>query len=188
MKLGNNTVFKHLTRDSLPNNHVLFWDTSLPAAAIFNHPNSDMRRAAIGFIERLIKEKICIAFSSILLDEFTQVAVINELKKSQLSGNRARKVLSEKKEEIIKPHLRDIQKNVTALKDILDKFKSNSRVIFPTEPGIITKSLELQCQYQLERADSIHVATMLYGSQNHIACFDRHDYGKIKDLNIWCKY
>ncbi|MFA5747413.1 MAG: hypothetical protein WC926_05095 [Candidatus Paceibacterota bacterium] len=188
MKLGNNTFFRHLQKDKLPQNKVLFWDTSLPAAAIFNHPNSDMRKGAINFIDRLAKEKIYIAFSSVLFDEFTQVSVINELKKSQLSKSQAKKALLEKNEKIIRPHINDIQRNILALHNILSKFKLNHRVVFPIEPGIISKSLELLCQYQLERADSIHIATMLYGAQSDIACFDKHDFGKVEGLNLWCKY
>lgn len=188
MKLGNNTFLKHLKTDNLPENNVLFWDTSLPAAAIFHHEESDMRNAAIGFIDRLVKEKTYIAFSSILFDEFIHIATINELKKSQISKKQAKKALQEKDEVIIKPHIEDIQKNMIALNDILSKFKNNLKVIFPSEPGIISKALELQCKYKLERADSIHIATMLYGAQRDIACFDRKDFGIVDGLNIYCRY
>lgn len=188
MKLGNNTFLKHLQKDELPQNKVLFWDTSLPVAAIFNHPNSDMRKAAIDFIERLVKEGIYIAFSSVLFDEFIHIAVINELKKSQASVNKAKNALSKKNEAIIRPHINDIQKNFIALNDILGKFRNRLRVVFPSEPGIISKALELLCEHKLERADSIHIATMLYGSQCDIASFDRNDFSKISGINIWCKY
>lgn len=188
MPLGNNTFLKHLNKDPLPENNVLFWDTSLPVAAIFHHEESSMRKGAIDFIDRLIKERTYIAFSSVLFDEFIHVAIINELKKSQASRSQARKALREKNETIIRPHIDDIQKNMVALNDILSKFKSNLRVIFPSEPGIIRKALELQCKYKLERADSIHIATMLFGTQRDIACFDRHDFGKVDGLNIWCRF
>jgi len=188
MKLGNNTILKHLQKDQFPQNKILFWDTSLPATAIFNHPDSYARKAAINFIDRLVKEKVYVAFSSILFDEFTQIAAINELKKSQASKNQAKKALLEKNEKVIAPHINDIQKNIIALHNILGKFKLNYRVIFPIEPGIISKSLELLCRYQLDRADSIHIATMLYGSQGDIACFDRNDFGRVEGINLWCKY
>jgi len=58
----------------------------------------------------------------------------------------------------LRPHIDDIQKNMVALNDILSKFKGNLRVIFPSEPGIIRKALELQCEYKLD------------------------------GLNIWCKF
>ncbi len=188
MKLGNNTFLKHIKNDNLPENNVLFWDTSLPASAIFHHEESDRRKATIEFINRLIKEKTYIAFSSILFDEFIHVAIKNELMKAQLSNKERKRVLVEKNGAFIKPHIEDIQKDMTALNDILSKFKGNHKVIFPTESGIVAKALELQCQYKLERADSIHIATMLYGSQRDIACFDRTDFGKVDGLNIWCKY
>lgn len=188
MKLGDNTFLKHLSKDSLPENNVLFWDTSLPASAIFQHPESDKRKAAIDFINRLIKEKTYIAFSSILFDEFLHIAAIIELKKSQFTRKKAQAALSRKDQKIIEPHIVDIQKNMVALNDILSKFKDNFRVVFPTEPGIVGKALELQCKYKLERADSIHIATMLFGAQRDIACFDRHDFGQVNGLNIWCSY
>ena len=188
MKLGNNTFLKHLKKDNLPGNNVLFWDTSLPASAIFHHKDSNQRKAAIDFIDRLVKEKTHIAFSSILFDEFIHVATIVELKKSQPSKSQARKALQEKNITIIQPHIADIQKNMIALNNILSKFEGNSRVIFPSEPGIISKALELQCQYKLERADSFHIATMLYGTQRDIGCFDRKDFGRVDGLNVWCNY
>jgi predicted nucleic acid-binding protein len=187
MKLGSNTFLKNLKKDTLPDN-VLFWDTSLPASAIFNNPHSDQRKAAIDFINRLMMEKTYIAFSSILFDEFTHVSIINELEKSQGSKSQARKVLSTNNFKMIKPHLSDIQKNMQALNDIVGKFQGNHRVIFPCEVGIVSKALEIQCKYNLQRADSIHIATMLFGSQRDIACFDRHDFGKVDGLNLWCKY
>ncbi|MFH0772328.1 MAG: hypothetical protein V1933_06885 [Candidatus Omnitrophota bacterium] len=188
MKSGNSTFLKHLVKDSLPENNVLFWDTSLPASAIFQHSESDKRKAAINFIDRLIKEKTYVAFSSILFDEFLHVATINELKKSQYSRAKAQAALIRKDQKIIKPHIADIQRNMAALNDILSKFKSNFRVIFPTESGIVGKALELQCQYKLERADSVHIATMLFGAQRDIACFDRNDFGQVNGLNLWCLY
>lgn len=187
-KLGNNTFFKHLEKDSLPENNLLFWDTSLPAAAIFHHQESDMRKAAIDFIDRLIKERTYIAFSSILFDEFTHIAVRNELVKSQGTRSQAKKALETSNRKVIEPHIEDIQNNMTALNDILSKFKGNHRVIFPSEPGVIKAALQLQCDYQLRWADSIHIATMLYGTQRNIACFDRRDFGKVDGLNLWCKY
>jgi len=188
MKCGNNTFLKHLKNDNLPENNLLFWDTSLPASAIFQHKESDRRKAAIEFIDRLIKEKTYIAFSSVLFDEFIHIAIKNELMKAQLSRKESNRALSEKNERIIKPHIEDIQKNMTALNEILSKFKGNLRVIFPTESGIVAKALELQCTHKLDRADSIHIATMLYGSQRDIACFDTRDFGRVDGLNIWCKY
>ena len=187
-KLGNSTFFKHLKKDSLPENNLLFWDTSLPAAAIFHHHESDMRKAAIDFIDRLIKERTYIAFSSILFDEFTHIAVRNELIKSQGTRSQANKALETSNRKVIEPHIEDIQNNMTALNDILSKFKGNHRVIFPSEPGVIKTALKLQCDYQLRRADSIHIATMLYGAQRNIACFDRRDFGKVDGLNLWCKF
>ncbi|MFH1868675.1 MAG: hypothetical protein ABH843_06865 [Candidatus Omnitrophota bacterium] len=147
-----------------------------------------MRKAAIEFIDRLIKEKTYIAFSSVLFDEFIYIAMRNELSKSQTSRTQAEKALRKKDEKIIRPHIKDIQNNMTILNDILSKFKNNLKVIFPSEPGIIAKALELQCKYKLERADSIHIATMLYGSQRDMACFDRKDFGRVDGLNIWCKF
>ncbi|MFH0931877.1 MAG: hypothetical protein V1890_08080 [Candidatus Zixiibacteriota bacterium] len=187
MKLGVSTFLKHLVKDSLPQN-VLFWDTSLPASAIFLHPQSDQRKAAINFIDRLIKEKTYIAFSSILFDEFLHIVSLIELEKSQFSRKKAQAALTRKDRSIIEPHIADIQKNMVALNDILSKFTGNFKVVFPTEPGIVGKALELQCVYKLERADSIHIATMLYGAQRDIACFDRNDFGQVDGLNIWCKY
>jgi len=188
MKLGNNTFLKHLKIDSLPQNNVLFWDTSLVVAAIFNHPQSDMRKSAIDFIDRLVKEKTYIACSSVLIEEFVQLSILNELKKSQGSRTQARKALEKKDDKIINPHLGDIEKNIVAMNDIFSKFKDNLRIVLPSESGIVKKALELQCIYQLERADSLHIATMLFGSQRDIACFDRNDFGKVDGLNIWCRY
>lgn len=82
MILGNNTFLKDLQKSDLPQD-VIFWDTSLPASAIFKHDNHLKRKAAQDFIERLIKEGAYIAFSSVLLDEFTHIAIRNELMKSQ---------------------------------------------------------------------------------------------------------
>ena len=31
-------------------------------------------------------------------------------------------------------------------------------------------------------------ATMLFGSQRDMACFDRQDFGKVDGVNLWCKY
>ena len=93
MQLGNNTFLKHLNKDPLPENNILFWDTSLPVAAIFHHEESNMRKAAIEFIDRLIKEKTYIAFSSVLFDEFIYIAMRNELSKSQTSRTQAEKAL-----------------------------------------------------------------------------------------------
>lgn len=188
MKLGNNTFLKHLSKDSLPENNVLFWDTSLPATAIFKHEQSQARKAAINFLDRLVKDGTYIAFSSVLIEEFVYVSIRTELIKSQGTGAQVQKALKKRDIKIITPHLNDIQKNITALNDILSKFKGRSRVVLPTEPGIVTKALELQCQYQLERADSIHIATMLFGSQRDIACFDKNDFGRVDGLNIWCGY
>lgn len=188
MKCGNNTFLKHLKKDVLPENNVLFWDTSLPATAIFNHKQSDQRKATIEFIERLVKEKTYIAFSSILFDEFIHISIRNELKKAHGSSSKARKVLASKDPALILPHAKDIQNNMTALNGILAKFKNNLRVIFPAEPGIIAKALELQCQYGLDQADAFHIATMLYGSQRDIACFDRKDFCRVDGLNLWCQW
>ena len=77
---------------------------------------------------------------------------------------------------------------MVVLNDILSKFKGRLRVIFPSEPGIVKEALNLQCRYKLERADAIHIATMLFGKQRDIACFDRHDFGRVDGLNLWCKY
>lgn len=188
MKLGNNTFLRHLAKDSLPEHNILFWDTSLPASAIFQHEQSDQRKAAIDFIDRLIKEKTYIAFSSILFDEFVKISMRNELIKSLGSRAQVNKALQNKDEKYIRPHIKDIQKNMTALNDILSKFHGNLKVIFPSEPGIISKALELKCQYQLEDSDSLHIATMLFGSQRDIAGFDRHDFSKVDGLNLWCKF
>jgi predicted nucleic acid-binding protein len=188
MKLGNNTFLKRLKTDPLPENNILFWDTSLPASAIFQHEKSDQRKAAIDFIDRLIKEKTYVAFSSILFDEFVKISMRNELMKSLGTRSQADKVLANKDEKYILPHVKDIQKNMTALNDILSKFKNNLKVIFPSEPGIISKALEIKCQYKLEDSDSIHIATMLFGVQRDIACFDRKDFGKVDGLNLWCMH
>lgn len=188
MILGNNTFLKHLTKDTLPENNVLFWDTSLPAAAIFHHKESYMRKAAIDFIDRLIKENTHIAFSSILFEEFVDVATRIEIMKSQGTKSKADKAIFNHDAKIIEPHIKDIQSNIIALNDILSKFKNNHKVIFPVEAGIVTKALQLKCQYKLHRADSIHIATMLFGSQRDIACFDRQDFGRVDGLNIWCKF
>ncbi|MCK5659088.1 MAG: type II toxin-antitoxin system VapC family toxin [Alphaproteobacteria bacterium] len=188
MKLGNNTRLKNLRKDQLSQTSILFWDTSLPVQAIFHHKDSIGRKAAIDFIDRIIKEKIYVAFSSVLFDEFIYVATRNELIKSQFTKNQVKKVLERKDEKIIAPHIKDIQKNMAALNEILSRLNKNFKVIFPCEPGIIAKALELQCEYKLERADSIHIATMLYGSQKDIACFDRKDFGRVDGLNIWCRY
>lgn len=187
-KLGNNTFLKHLQRDNLPENNVLFWDTSLPATAIFHHKESDKRKAAIDFIDRLIKENTYIAFSSILFDEFSYIAVENEIIKSQGTRSQARKAISRQDSKVIKPHIEDIQRNMKILNDILSKFKNSHKVVFPIESGIMTKALELQCDCKLYRADSIHIATMLYASQRDIACFDRKDFGRVDGLNLWCKF
>lgn len=188
MKLGNNTFLKHLSKDNLPENNLLYWDTSLPATAIFNHPENVKRKASIAFIDRLVKEKTYNAISSILIEEFIIISVRNELKKSQGSRSRADKAWREGDEKIIQPHLEDIKKNIIALNDIIGKFGARLRIVLTNDPTIISKALALQCQYKLERADSIHIATMLVASQRDIACFDRNDFGKVDGLNIWCKY
>lgn len=188
LELGNNTFLRNLKTDSLPENNPLYWDTSLPVAAIFHHPESEKRKASIEFIDRLIKERTYIAASTVLIEEFTTLSIRNELIKSQGTKSQVDKVLREKNQEIIQPHLADIKKNIIALNDIISKFGTKMRIILPNEPSIVVKALELQYQYKLERADSIHIATMLVASQRDIACFDRHDFGKVVGLNIWCKY
>ncbi|OIO81309.1 MAG: hypothetical protein AUJ89_01045 [Candidatus Omnitrophica bacterium CG1_02_43_210] len=188
MKLGNNTFLKNLKKDNLPENNILFWDTSLLVAAIIHHEQSDMRKAAIDFIDRLVKERTHVAFSSILIDEFIYVSTINELKKSQGTKSQAKKALERKDNLVIMPHIKDIENNMVALNNIISKFGTRLRLIIPNEAGIVTKALELQCKYRLDRADSIHIATMLFGSQRDIGCFDRHDFCKVDGINIWCKY
>jgi len=175
---------KHLKYDKLP--LIIFWDTSLLAHAIFGHERSTIKKSAIEFIDKLVKEKINIAFSSILFDEFIRIACRKELIRSKFTKTQARKALQKKDPVIIKPHINDIKKDVTALYDILSKFEGRSTVIYPIDPDLVATALELQCQYKLEWADSFHIATVLFGNQKDIVAFDK-DFHNVKDLYIWCK-
>ncbi len=181
-------ICKHLFRDPLPEKKIIFWDTSFAVAAVFEREKTRRGMAAINFIQRLQKEKAIIAFSSILFDEFLQIALRAELIRSQGSRSKADRALQEGNAMVIRPHIKDIQKDMEALGAILSKFEYRPYVIFPTETGLVENALDLRCNYCLAHADSIHIASMFYGEEKNMVSFDREDFGKIAGISLWCKF
>jgi len=182
----NNPIIKHLLKDPIETK-IMFIDTSAIASAIFGCPKSQKKQATVEFFERLRKEKISLAFSSVLYDEFMVVAIDNETEKSLLGSKSGRRKQILNNPELLLPHLADINKSVKILYDILSKFQGRNFAIFPTEPTVAKKILEVKSTYKLELADAIHIGTMLEGNQKNFASFDE-DFKQIKGINLWWRY
>lgn len=189
MTSGNRAILKHLINDNIPTDQVFYFDTNFAVSAIFQDQKKSFRhQAIIKFIKRLLEAKVSIACSSVLYHEFIRVTIRNELKRAQHSRRAIKQALDAGKPGIILPHIKDIENNMQALGELLSKFGTRRRVIFPTEPGMVKLILELRCKYKLDEADAIHLGTMLFGKNKNFISFDRNDFNRIPGINLWCKH
>ncbi|MBU1044768.1 MAG: PIN domain-containing protein [Candidatus Omnitrophica bacterium] len=189
MTSGNRATLKHLLNDKIPLDQVFHFDTNFVISALVQEEqNSYRQKATIQFIKKLLDAKVQIACASILFEEFFRVALRVELKKGLYSKKEIDRAMSGGKSKIISYHIKDVEKNMLLLNELLSKFGSRRRVILPTEPKIIEKILETRCKYSLHEADAFHLGTMLFGNHKNFISFDKKDYAKVEGINLWCLY
>ena len=206
---------KHLKFHQLPEDKIIFWDTSFVISALFppsperiktlksgKRLNDEEREelcrlefdkhkhdVSIDFIERLIEENINIAFSSILFQEAyfaIQYIVLDEVYKDRGKTKEELK----KDPSILSNHISSIMKNWNLFMALLSKFKSRIFPITPSDSLIIKKTLDIRVKYKLEPNDSLHIGTVLagrIGKENDIVSFDSHfrDVALLEGLNVW---
>jgi len=185
MKLGSNTFSKHLKTDQF-SEPLIFWDTSFPAAIILEI--GTRRDAAIYFAEKLLKDNVCIAFSTHLCSEMVNLIVINKVMLGEgLKSNKEAKKVIDKDPSIISSYIQDIHEAVDNFYGLLGLFKDRFYAILPTEPVVAKSIVEIKTKYKLNQGDAMHIGTMLTSQQRDIAAFD-DDFYKVDGINIWCKY
>lgn len=117
-----------------------------------------------------------------------KASIENELRRGEYRKKEINRALNGYNSKIISYHIKDIENNMILLNELLSKFGTRRRVIFPTEPGMVEKILETRCKYKLLEADSIHLGSMLFGGHKNLISFDRKDFEKIPGINLWCKH
>lgn len=192
---------KRLLYDDLPKSRVIFWDTNFVIDALFP-PNVERKNelqtkadktpltseesleykrikfleqrhgVSVDFLERLIKEKMNVAFSSILFTEVYFFCKYIELDKIYKDKEKTRVALKNNP-RILLTHTPEILKKWDIFMELLSKFKSRIFAINPSEAIIIQEVLRMRYQYCLTPNDSFHVGTVLAGKHKDIIAFDK---------------
>jgi len=205
---------KRLLVHSLPQDKIIFIDTSFIIDALF-YPNTERLKnleikkrrndheereyhklqfhmhkhdVSVKFVERLIKEKINITFSSILFHEFYFASKYIELDKVFKDRKKTQEALK-KDPKILSEYIPDILKNWNLFMDLLGKFKGRIFPITPSDPNIIKETLRIRTTYGLQPNDSLHLGTIIAGNIKDIVVFDfKFREAAINEgLNVWYK-
>lgn len=199
---------KRLLHDDFPKSKIIFWDTNFVIDALFS-PSAERKnelqikasgapltpeeeeeysrikfiehkhQISVDFVERLIKEKMNIAFSSILFTEVYFVSKYIELDKVYKDREKTKLALKNDP-KILSIHTPEILKKWDIFMELLSKFKSRIYAINPSDTTIIREVLRMRTQYCLTPNDSFHVGTMLAGNQKDIVAFD----GAVKNVAL----
>lgn len=206
---------KRLLHDDLPKGKIIFCDTNFIIDALFapdlsrkvelQHMASgkplteeeeaeyyrckfveERHEVSVKFIERLIKEKMNLAFSSILFTEVYFVSTYTELDKVYKDRKKSVDALKEDP-TILAGHTQSILKKWDLFMDLLSKFDKRIYPINPAEPKIIEEVLRLRTNYRLTPNDSFHLGTMLAGKQSDIVVFDNaiKNVALEEGINAW---
>lgn len=190
VKVISNPNLKHFKHSPLPQDKIIYWDTSFALSAILDSPSQRYQhKASVQFLNKLIQEQINIVFSSVLFQEFYRGSITNELIKIYGTKSKADREL-DKNPNILKPHIPAITSNCQLFHDLLSKFKGRLFIIHPTEPVVVEEILKLRSEHTLELNDAIHIGTLLGGKKFDIVSFDSHFKNIAQTLNIkvWCRF
>ena len=212
---SNKGQLKHLKVHELPKDKIIFWDTSFVIDTLFapdekrirelktrakslnERENKELHKlqflmhrhnVAVEFVERLIKEGINIAFSSILFHELYFALKYIELDKVYKNREKSIKELKNNP-KILSNYIPQIMKNWELFMELLSKFRSRIFAITPSDLDIIKETLRIRVKYGLKPNDSLHIGTILAGKKEHIVVFDKHfrDVALEEGLNVWYK-
>lgn len=206
--------YKHLKIDVLPYNKAIYVDTSFIVSALLMPDASRIEElekkvgrltpeelkeltqlrmlrwrheASVDFVERLVKDDMCIFFSSMLFQEMYFVLKFNELDKAYQNKEISKhKVKQDPK--VITPHISNILQNWELFLALLNKFKETYPIL-PSEKKIIGETLRVRTEYCLKPNDSLHLGTVLAGPIEDIVVYDRdfREAALKEGLNVWYK-
>lgn len=107
------------------------------------------------------------------------------MKANGVTGNIHKKIKDNPK--ILEPHLSVIDKLMESLIKLLASFGQGYVQPIRANEYILKSAIDIQNKHLTDIADSMHIATILYGGIRDILTFDR-DIHNIDQFHSWCRY
>jgi len=180
-----------LKNDPLP--EILFLDSSFIISALINPVNGSPRKvkeldAAQTFVKRIIEEKKAVAFYTLAITAYWNIALLSELcRKYSYSDYRAFQSAKQKLKNSPSCLTDDIKERLDNHKKSFETIYESFEVCFKIESCYEIHSLayKLIKKYHLESYDALHIASMQVGGENDFVSFD-DDFKRCYDINLWC--
>lgn len=174
----NKANLKHILKDELP--EKIFCDTNFFVSSILRY-EIQKHNVCQEFIKKIIEKRVLVCFNTVVYYEVYIAFLNNVLERAKRS-----KKLHITQPEVLEPYLKvvasDYERFITLLKGLwLMEFKVSDINIF----NCIAKA---QVEHRLHIADAFHLGTMLFTGENNLVSFDKHDFGNIPNINLWCEY